>query len=123
MNKGEGIRVFYETLLEQNPKSLIALKWCVEHGVNPTALDPNKAVLLLKQRLAKHKEQQKQVDSSTSAGKKRSSASIGSNKTKNRKKSRKRAQADASDFMSAGDVGLGVDAGGYTEDMLGMTGL
>ena len=62
INKGEGIRVFYETLLEQNPKSVMALKWCVEHGVNPTALDPNKAVLLLKERLAKHKQQQRRAD-------------------------------------------------------------
>ena len=101
----------------------MALKWCVEHGVNPTALDPNKAVVLLKERLAKHKQQQKQADSSVSAGKKRSSASVASKKKKNRKKSRKRAQVDAGDFMSAADVGLGVDAGGYTEDMLGgMTG-
>ena len=25
--------MFYESLFEQNPKSFMALKWCVEHGV------------------------------------------------------------------------------------------
>ena len=30
---GNGDRVFYETLLEQNPASEMAQKWCVHHGV------------------------------------------------------------------------------------------
>ena len=30
---GNGDRVFYETLLEQNPSSEMAQKWCVHHGV------------------------------------------------------------------------------------------
>jgi hypothetical protein len=29
----DSTRVFYETLLEQNPKSIMAAKWCVEYGV------------------------------------------------------------------------------------------
>eukprot|EP01068_Selenidium_serpulae_P008590 Selendium_serpulae@DN5023_c0_g2_i2.p1 len=31
--KGDGTRAFYESLLEENPNSLMALKWCLEHGV------------------------------------------------------------------------------------------
>ncbi|KJP88293.1 hypothetical protein AK88_02074 [Plasmodium fragile] len=30
---GDGTRAFYESLLEENPNSLIALKYCIEHGV------------------------------------------------------------------------------------------
>merc|ERR1712110_1250907 len=30
---GSGTRVFYETLLRQNPNSPMAQKWCVENGV------------------------------------------------------------------------------------------
>ncbi len=29
---GEPSRAFYESLLEQNPDSLMALKWCIEYG-------------------------------------------------------------------------------------------
>ncbi|KAK8805606.1 hypothetical protein WA158_002262 [Blastocystis sp. Blastoise] len=30
---GQGDRVFYESLNQQNPDSFMALKWCVEHGI------------------------------------------------------------------------------------------
>jgi hypothetical protein len=30
---GDGTRVFYESLLNQNPKSLMAKKWCLEYGL------------------------------------------------------------------------------------------
>ncbi|ANQ06575.1 Uncharacterized protein PCOAH_00006480 [Plasmodium coatneyi] len=30
---GDGTRAFYESLLEENPNSLIAIKYCIEHGV------------------------------------------------------------------------------------------
>eukprot|EP00924_Labyrinthula_sp_SR-Ha-C_P007167 snap_masked-scaffold_8-processed-gene-11.6-mRNA-1 protein AED:0.06 eAED:0.06 QI:0/-1/0/1/-1/1/1/0/88 len=30
-----GSRVFYESLYKENPKSFMALKWVVEHGVLP----------------------------------------------------------------------------------------
>lgn len=31
--QGDSQRAFYESLLEQKPDSLMALKWCVEYGV------------------------------------------------------------------------------------------
>ncbi|CAG9475313.1 conserved Plasmodium protein, unknown function [Plasmodium vivax] len=30
---GDGTRAFYESLLEENPNSVIAIKYCIEHGV------------------------------------------------------------------------------------------
>ncbi|EUD65144.1 hypothetical protein C922_04430 [Plasmodium inui San Antonio 1] len=30
---GDGTRAFYESLLEENPNSIIAIKYCIEHGV------------------------------------------------------------------------------------------
>lgn len=30
---GEGDRVFYESLLKQNPESMMAMEWCVHYGV------------------------------------------------------------------------------------------
>ena len=126
IKKGEGIRVFYETLLEQNANSLIALKWCVEHGVHPTGFDPAKATELLRERLAKYKNQQKQSDSVGTKTKTttKTKTKKGSTQTQNRKKGRRaRSYANTSDFMSAADVGLAVDAGGYTEDISGTMGL
>jgi len=32
---GQGARVFYESLYKQNRNSLMAVKWCLEHGVLP----------------------------------------------------------------------------------------
>ena len=29
----DGVRTFYESLMTQNPKSKMALKWCIEHGL------------------------------------------------------------------------------------------
>ena len=29
----DSVRIFYETLLEQKPTSIIAAKYCVEHGI------------------------------------------------------------------------------------------
>ena len=51
---GAGTRVFYETMLTQQPESFIALKWCTEHGVYPT-LAPEEAVKELERRTAKRK--------------------------------------------------------------------
>ena len=31
--EGDGSRIFYESLLRQNPDSKMAMKWCVENGV------------------------------------------------------------------------------------------
>ena len=91
--------------------------------MHPAAFDPIKAVELLKQRLTKHKEQQKRSDACRSdrADKTTKTTVVKktTKKTTKKKKRRARAYADASDFMSAADVGLGVDAGGFTEDMLG----
>lgn len=112
-----GLRVFYETLLEQNKDSLMALKWCVEYGVHPKGVDPTDAMGLLKQRLAQHKKQQKQSDSAKNNRKTKKPQS-----SKRKKRSGARAtqsHADANDFMSAADVGLAVDSGGFTEDMHG----
>ncbi|KEG01412.1 conserved Plasmodium protein, unknown function [Plasmodium vinckei vinckei] len=30
---GDGTRAFYESLLDENPNSIIAIKYCIEHGV------------------------------------------------------------------------------------------
>ncbi|SOV16436.1 conserved protein, unknown function [Plasmodium sp. gorilla clade G2] len=30
---GDGTRAFYESLLEENPNSIIAIKYCIEHGI------------------------------------------------------------------------------------------
>ncbi|SPJ11223.1 conserved protein, unknown function [Plasmodium sp. DRC-Itaito] len=30
---GDGTRAFYESLLEENPNSVIAIKYCIEHGI------------------------------------------------------------------------------------------
>lgn len=30
---GSGARVFYETLLQEKPECLMALQWCVDHGI------------------------------------------------------------------------------------------
>jgi hypothetical protein len=38
------MRIFYETLLEQKPNSIIAAKWCIEHGI----LERTRAEELLK---------------------------------------------------------------------------
>ena len=34
--RGHGDRVFYETLLRQNPSSAMAQDWCIAYGVLPT---------------------------------------------------------------------------------------
>ena len=34
-DEGEGIRLFYESLLQQNPESKMAEKWMLEHGLLP----------------------------------------------------------------------------------------
>lgn len=31
--ESDGVYRFYTSLLQQNPKSMMALKWCLEHGV------------------------------------------------------------------------------------------
>eukprot|EP01057_Protomagalhaensia_wolfi_P005467 Protomagalhaensia_wolfi_Nauph_80__5466@NODE_598_length_2230_cov_187_559562_g448_i0_p2_GENE_NODE_598_length_2230_cov_187_559562_g448_i0NODE_598_length_2230_cov_187_559562_g448_i0_p2_ORF_typecomplete_len166_score29_79_NODE_598_length_2230_cov_187_559562_g448_i014761973 len=30
---GDPARAFYESLIQEKPKSIIAIKWCIEHGV------------------------------------------------------------------------------------------
>ena len=32
-DENDGSRIFYESLLKQNPNSKMAMKWCVEYGV------------------------------------------------------------------------------------------
>jgi len=52
---GAGTRVFYESLYKQNPKSMMALKWCLEFGVLPRN-DCKKLLAKLEDKKAKHKE-------------------------------------------------------------------
>ena len=41
-HQGAGIRVFYESLYRQKPTSVMALLWCVEHGVFPEEEAPKR---------------------------------------------------------------------------------
>ena len=61
---GEGMRVFYETLLIQRNDSKIALKWCTEHGIYPV-YTPEKAVKMLA-KLAKSSTSRSSSSSSSS---------------------------------------------------------
>lgn len=76
--QGDGTRIFYESLLKENPQSDIAFKWCVEHGIY-LDLDPHKAARRLEkknlQRKAraagvpvKKKKKKQRVDAGLTAG-------------------------------------------------------
>lgn len=47
--QGDGTRIFYESLLKENPQSDIAFKWCIEHGIY-LDLDPHKAARRLEKK-------------------------------------------------------------------------
>jgi hypothetical protein len=42
----DSLYVFYTSLLQQNPKSLMAMRWCLEHGLIPIK-DISKSMELL----------------------------------------------------------------------------
>ena len=94
---GEGMRVFYESLLIQRNDSKIALKWCTEHGVYPV-YEPEIAVKML-QKLAK------------------SSTSRSSSSSKKKKKKRKLNSGDADDFVVDVGMSVGVWEGQGVRDM------
>eukprot|EP00753_Platysulcus_tardus_P001383 PLAT11315.1.p1 GENE.PLAT11315.1~~PLAT11315.1.p1 ORF type:complete len:195 (-),score=122.55 PLAT11315.1:103-687(-) len=58
--RGEGTRVFYETLHKKNPESKLALGWCLEYGL----LEQEQAIAVLKEqfpsRFAKLRREQAQ---------------------------------------------------------------
>ena len=85
---GEGMRVFYESLLIQRNDSKIALKWCTEHGVYPV-YTPEKAVKML-EKLAKSS----------------SSSSSSSSKVKKKKKRKLKERSDQGGVVE--DIGMSV---------------
>lgn len=42
-DESDGLRKFYTSLLKQNPKSKMAKKWCLEHGLLPC---PNISIVM-----------------------------------------------------------------------------
>uniref|UniRef100_A0A7S2RJJ4 Uncharacterized protein n=1 Tax=Mucochytrium quahogii TaxID=96639 RepID=A0A7S2RJJ4_9STRA len=54
---GAGTRVFYESLYKQRPSSMMALKWCLDHGILPEE-DCDRLLIQLEKMKAKAKRHQ-----------------------------------------------------------------
>jgi hypothetical protein len=103
---GAGDRVFYESLLEQRPDSLMAMQWCVEYGV----LSKERAVEIYKELL---KSKGKSSVSTASAR----SAPKSPKEEKKDKKSKKRKHTSSSSNIIAEPV---ADAGMVVGSMEGI---
>jgi len=97
--RGFGDRVFYETLIRQNPSSAMAQEWCVYYGVLPEeeAAKMNKIVL---------KRKGKSVATVGVAGGRRKSGDTDGGKKKKKKKVK--ILADDDDGMVGGAVDEGI---------------
>jgi hypothetical protein len=96
--KGFGDRVFYETLLRQNPDSAMAQDWCIAHGVLSTKEAEKIYKTVLKRK--------KVSSTSSSAASSKSKA-----KAKSRGAKRKLVKEEADD--------VGMDVGGMNDSGIG----
>ena len=99
--QGDGTRIFYESLLQENPQSDIAFKWCVEHGIY-LDLDPEKAA----RRLDKKNTQRKQRQNGGVVVKK--------------KKKKRRVSSSAAGGVTAAEVGMSLGTGWEGQGSMGL---
>ena len=98
--RGFGDRVFYETLLKQNPNSIMAQEWCVNYGVLSTE-DSSKLYKVIMKRKGKA------IPSSSKNSSSRSSDVVKKKKKKVKVKSEMDAAVDVG-MSTGGDETMGV---------------
>jgi hypothetical protein len=48
--QGDALRAYYESMLEQKPNSILALKWCVEYGCLDSERAQSSVAILVKKK-------------------------------------------------------------------------